>query len=100
MFVNKIPYKNIEVKLPHALYGHQPEAVANGLDFKHFINGDDMGLGKTIESIVTVLATGAFPALVICPASLKYNWQDEWDKWTDKKAIILNDTNKYTCQPL
>ena len=96
MHINKIPYNNIEVQLTYPLYEYQLEGVAKTIRFKRAINGDDMGLGKTIQAIAAVEAISGYPALVICPASLKYNWQDEWEKWTNKKAILLNDSNKYT----
>lgn len=40
---------------------------------------DEMGLGKTLQSLVTLKRNKRFmlPALVICPASLKWNWQQE-----------------------
>jgi len=46
------------------------------------ILADDMGLGKTIQAIAFLLAEReaapfAQPALVICPASLVYNWERE-----------------------
>jgi SWI/SNF-related matrix-associated actin-dependent regulator of chromatin subfamily A-like protein 1 len=42
---------------------------------------DEQGLGKTIEALATLEADGAFPALVICPASLKLNWLRELERW-------------------
>lgn len=53
------------------------------MDEHHFggILADDMGLGKTIQ-IISLLADekqrgGDAPSLVICPASLVYNWENE-----------------------
>jgi SNF2 family DNA or RNA helicase len=40
-----------------------------------------MGLGKTLSAIAAVHAADAFPALVICPALLKVNWQREVAHW-------------------
>lgn len=40
-----------------------------------------MGLGKTPEALAIVQKMNAWPALVICPASLKYNWQKEAIAW-------------------
>jgi len=75
--------------------------VAKGLELKRFINGDEQGLGKTLQSIATIYAANlkgelSFPCLVVCPASTKINWQREWEMWTGKKAIILDDKIKKT----
>ncbi len=42
---------------------------------------DEQGLGKTIEALATLQADGAFPAVVVCPASLKLNWLREIERW-------------------
>jgi SWI/SNF-related matrix-associated actin-dependent regulator of chromatin subfamily A-like protein 1 len=42
---------------------------------------DEQGLGKTIEALATVEAAGAYPAVVVCPASLKLNWLRELRRW-------------------
>ncbi|PKP11989.1 MAG: hypothetical protein CVU09_00375 [Bacteroidetes bacterium HGW-Bacteroidetes-4] len=76
--------------------GYQPfpyqwTGINKGMNMKRFINGDDMGCGKTVQSIATAVALNATPSLVICPASLKINWKEEIEAWTDKKALILNN---------
>ena len=44
--------------------------------------GDDMGVGKTIQAIAHIaLNTDNLPALVVCPASVKYNWAKECRAW-------------------
>jgi len=42
---------------------------------------DEQGLGKTIEALATIEAAGAYPAIVVCPASLKLNWLRELRRW-------------------
>ena len=73
-------------------YPYQLQGIARGLQLKRFINGDDIGLGKTLESIATINKADAFPCLVICPNVVKINWQREWHKFTDKKAMVLTDS--------
>ena len=47
---------------------------------------------NTLESIATINKADAFPCLVICPNVVKINWQREWHKFTDKKAMVLTDS--------
>lgn len=66
------------------LYSFQRETVAylearNGRG----LVGDEMGLGKTAQAIAWVLLNQAFPAIIVCPASLKLNWRSEIRKFAD-----------------
>lgn len=38
--------------------------------------GDDMGTGKTVQVLGALEARQAFPAVVVCPASVKRSWRD------------------------
>ena len=38
---------------------------------------DEMGLGKTVQALAFLSSTGSLPALVIPPAHLTRNWQEE-----------------------
>lgn len=50
---------------------------------------DDMGLGKTIQAIGVSNADESIRSiLVICPASLRLNWQREWQKWCVKGLAV------------
>lgn len=84
-----------ELAIPHSLkiqpYPYQLKGIARGLELKRFMNCDEPGLGKTLQSIATINLANAFPCLVICPSSLKINWMREWEKFTDKKAMVLTD---------
>lgn len=77
-------------------YPYQAEGIAQGLQWKRLFIGDEPGLGKTLQSIGIVNEAGAFPCLVICPSALKINWQREWEKFTDHKAMVLTDQVKGT----
>lgn len=87
-----------ELTIPHNMlinpYKYQREGIAYALQKKRCIMGDEPGLGKTAQAIGTLTASGAFPALVICPASLKVNWQREFKRFGGVDAIILDDKNR------
>jgi len=81
---------------------YQKQGVARGLQLKRYINGDEQRLGKTLQTIGTLCIAHeikkeqTFPCLVICPATLKLNWKEEWEMWTGKKVMILDDKVKDT----
>lgn len=77
-------------------YPYQREGICFGLDKKRLLIGDEPGLGKTLQSIGIVDTANAYPALVICPSSLKINWQREWERFTNKKALVLDNGTRTT----
>lgn len=95
-----LPMPRLEV--PHNMlmepYEYQKEGIAYALEKKRCIMGDEQGLGKTAEAIGVLTATRAFPALIICPASLKVNWQRELRRFGGLTGVILNDDNRQTWQ--
>lgn len=48
---------------------------------------DQMGLGKTVEAIAALEYQDAFPAIIVCPASLKENWKREINKWLPHRTV-------------
>ena len=46
------------------------------------ILADDMGLGKTLQAIVYICSNPGEKTLVVCPTSLAYNWQEEFEKFS------------------
>jgi SWI/SNF-related matrix-associated actin-dependent regulator of chromatin subfamily A-like protein 1 len=57
---------------------------------------DDPGLGKTIQAIAAINHLKARKLLIICPASVKYNWKKEIERfiYSDSLTIQVVDTGK------
>jgi SNF2 family DNA or RNA helicase len=73
----------------------QKAGVEYAMKNKRVFIADEMGLGKTIQAIATIQAERLFPSLIVCPASLKWNWKIEFEKWlNDIKVKVLNGRNK------
>ncbi len=83
-----------EVQVDYSKYGHRPPlehqkiAIEKLAGSKRFILADDMGLGKTTSTIIAALETGSKKILIICPASLKINWQREIANYSDRPVFI------------
>ena len=71
------------------LYPFQRAGVEYMLDHAKCILGDEMGLGKTVQALAAVEHQGAYPALIVCPASLKLNWQREAQRWLPHRTIAV-----------
>ncbi|HEY2005902.1 MAG TPA: DEAD/DEAH box helicase [Solirubrobacteraceae bacterium] len=50
---------------------------------------DEQGLGKTVEALATLEADGAFPAVVVCPASMKLTWEREARHWLPHRSVAV-----------
>ncbi|MEA2788689.1 MAG: hypothetical protein QOG73_1095, partial [Acetobacteraceae bacterium] len=70
------------------LYPYQAEGALFAVRAGRALIADDMGLGKTIQAIAAteILARhfGVAKVLVICPTSLKYQWQSEISRFTGR----------------
>ena len=55
----------------------QQEGLAFLLQHDRCLLADEMGLGKTVQALSYLASTDSFPALVIPPAHLTRNWQEE-----------------------
>ena len=79
-----------DVMRPYQLYGFRWLSTLTQAGFGGIL-ADEMGLGKTIQmlSLLDSLrqAGETRPALVICPASLVYNWKEECSRFTPDLSV-------------
>ena len=78
---------DVAAKLGGELAPFQWAAVHYALHARRCFLADEQGLGKTVEALATLEADGAFPALVVCPAALKLNWQRETEHWLAHRSV-------------
>ena len=81
-----IDYSKYESRPP---MDHQKIAVEKLLANNKFILADDMGLGKTTSAVIAALESKARKILIVCPASLKINWEREIRNYSDRKVLIV-----------
>jgi SWI/SNF-related matrix-associated actin-dependent regulator 1 of chromatin subfamily A len=86
----KIDYEKYSNRPPLA---HQKEAIQKLVENKRYVLADDMGLGKTTSTIIAALEANAKKVLIICPASLKINWQREIENYTQRSVYISEGKN-------
>lgn len=76
-----------------AMYPYQAEGALFAVRAGRALIGDEMGLGKTIQAIAAaeILARhfGVTKVLVICPTSLKYQWQSEIKRFSGRDAFVI-----------
>lgn len=75
--------------LSGTLMPYQKAGVAYASSVGRCLIADQMGLGKTVEAIATLEMRDAFPAVIVCPASLKENWRREITKWLPHRTVNI-----------
>jgi len=91
------------VNIDYSKYSHRPpldhqkEAIEKLAGSKRFILADDMGLGKTTSTIIAALETGAKKILIVCPASLKINWQREIANYSNR-PVFISEGKKFSTE--
>lgn len=92
--INVVKEREIPAEVENKLRDYQKDGY-NWLRFLHKyhfggILADDMGLGKTLQMLTLLKGLKPEkPALVLCPRTLIYNWQEEADKFfTDLKTLV------------
>lgn len=78
------------------LLPYQPEAVDRMCDRGSMLVAYDLGLGKTVLTIAALerlMDEGKVkePGLIICLSSLKYQWKNQIEKFTDGRTAVVID---------
>jgi SWI/SNF-related matrix-associated actin-dependent regulator 1 of chromatin subfamily A len=88
---------DIDIPVPAGLayFPFQKAGIAYAMQRPNTLIADEMGLGKTIQAIGVINTDPSISTvLVVCPATLKLNWQNELNKWLVRKmsvGIVGND---------
>jgi SWI/SNF-related matrix-associated actin-dependent regulator 1 of chromatin subfamily A len=83
------PLPEVAAVLGGTLEPFQWAGVRYVLNARRAFLADEQGLGKTVEALAALEADAAFPALVVCPASLKLNWQREAARWLPHRSVAV-----------
>lgn len=83
--------KIIQYKIPETLYPFQKEAVVRMIESeRNILLASDCGCGKScMSSIFLSRKQNMYPCLLVCPASLKINWEVELNKWTPGLNVYI-----------
>ena len=78
-----------EAALGGELRPFQRAGVAYVLGARRTFLADEQGLGKTVQALAALEEDDAFPAIVVCPASLKLNWEREAQRWLPHRSTAV-----------
>jgi SWI/SNF-related matrix-associated actin-dependent regulator 1 of chromatin subfamily A len=94
--VDPLPELDVELSLRRTPFPFQNNGIAYNRLHERVLIGDEPGLGKTTQAIATVISLDLKPGLIICPTTLKLNWQKEWMDVAGRRSMILDDNVKNT----
>lgn len=95
-----LPHGYSDILRDYQIQGYQWLKTMSDYGFGGIL-ADDMGLGKTLQ-VITLFESvkGKSTNIVICPASLILNWQDEIAKFSSSLKIMTIQGNKSQRQKL
>jgi SWI/SNF-related matrix-associated actin-dependent regulator 1 of chromatin subfamily A len=83
------PIPEVAAVLGGQLAPFQWAGVRYVLDARRAFLADEQGLGKTVEALAALEAADAFPAVVVCPASMKLGWEREAEHWLPHRSVAV-----------
>src|SRR3954451_15080140 len=83
------PIAEVAERLGGELQPFQWAGVRYVLDARRVFLSDEQGLGKTVQALAALEADDAYPAIVVCPASLKLNWLRETKRWLPHRSVEI-----------
>ena len=98
----EVPEELTGILRPYQEYGYKWLRTLIGAGFGGIL-ADEMGLGKTLQTIAVIKAlkdeasephdepaviSELKPALVVCPASLVYNWVEEFNRFSPSLDVV------------
>lgn len=89
----------VKANYDRELFKHQKHSMSLMIHRKYNLLSFEQGLGKTITSATLSKILGISRTIVICPASVKWNWfHDMTDEWGyDKYLWTILDAKKSKC---
>ena len=98
-FKDKLLKPPARLTLPDFLYDYQKEGIQMIVANKNLLLADEQGLGKTVQTIEALRYIDVRRILVLCPASLKYMWQEQFDQWSDNLLTQVVANGKSAIDP-
>lgn len=94
-FSDRMPSMPLPEDLPFRPYDYQVKGMRYALEKKRTFFCDDMGLGKTLQAVGTCWLAKSYPVLVVSPLAMKETWKREFERWTKKNCLIIDDEHRY-----
>jgi len=95
----------LKAPLDKTYLAYQEEGIKYALARKGTLIADEMGLGKTVQAL-GVINNCWEPdgvgkrVIIVCPASLIWNWYSEIDKWVIRKDVAVHVTSYEQCSKM
>ena len=100
IYINNVNHDKESCFLDFPNYDKKPlpfqhTGILFGLINKKILIADEMGLGKTIQALGILSNSNSFPAIIVCPKSLKYKWLAECGFLKDREIEVVDNKTDF-----